>query len=202
MTYGKPAKRSSLIRRTNCRPLGRHGGIALKTVITYGTFDMFHVGHLRLLQRMAALGDRIIVAVSTDEFNAIKGKRAVIPFEERCEIIQALRFVDQVIPESDWSQKALDIGRHSVDVFVMGDDWAGRFDFLKSLCDVVYLPRTQGISTTEIRTSVARGVPALSCVEPGALDWATSVLSAPRRGLTLVGGVCDAVGPDRGEHGD
>ncbi|WP_417539727.1 adenylyltransferase/cytidyltransferase family protein [Marinobacter sp.] len=174
----------------------------MKTVITYGTFDMFHVGHLRLLQRMAALGDRTIVAVSTDEFNAIKGKRAVIPFDERCEIIQALRFVDQVIPEADWSQKAQDIARHNVDTFVMGDDWAGRFDFLKSLCEVVYLPRTQGISTTEIRTSVARGAPTLVCAEPGALDGATTAPSAPRGGLTLVGGARDVVDPDRGEHGD
>jgi len=127
-----------------------------KTVITYGTFDMFHVGHLKLLKRMAEFGDRIIVAVSTDEFNERKGKKALIPYVERKEIIESLRFVDLVIAEDDWQQKPDDIRRHHVDTFVMGDDWAGKFDSLKAYCEVVYLKRTSGVSSTELRDSLGR----------------------------------------------
>jgi glycerol-3-phosphate cytidylyltransferase len=126
------------------------------TVITYGTFDMFHVGHLRLLKRMSALGDRIIVGVSTDEFNARKGKKALIPFEERKEIIESLSCVDLVIPENEWEQKPDDIRRHDVDLFVMGDDWAGKFDHLLKYCRVRYLERTNGVSSTELRESLRR----------------------------------------------
>ncbi|MCQ4310756.1 adenylyltransferase/cytidyltransferase family protein [Stutzerimonas sp. VN223-3] len=124
------------------------------TVITYGTFDMFHVGHLRLLKRMSALGDRIIVGVSTDEFNERKGKKALIPFVERREIIESLDCVDLVIPEDDWAQKPDDIRRHGVDLFVMGDDWAGKFDHLGAYCEVKYLERTSGVSSTELRDSL------------------------------------------------
>ncbi len=127
-----------------------------KTVITYGTFDMFHIGHLRLLKRMAKFGDRIIVAVSTDDFNARKGKKALIPYVERKEIIESLRFVDLVIAEEDWDQKISDILRYHVDIFVMGDDWVGKFDSLKSFCEVVYLKRTSGVSSTELRDSLGR----------------------------------------------
>ena len=127
-----------------------------KTVITYGTFDMFHIGHLRLLKRMAKFGDRIIVAVSTDDFNARKGKKALIPYVERKEIIESLRFVDLVIAEEDWDQKVSDILRYHVDIFVMGDDWVGKFDSLKSFCEVVYLKRTSGVSSTELRDSLGR----------------------------------------------
>lgn len=126
------------------------------TVITYGTFDMFHVGHLRLLKRMAELGERTIVGVSTDAFNERKGKKALIPFEERKEIIESLRFVDLVIPEEDWNQKVSDIQLYGVQTFVMGDDWQGRFDSLKPYCDVVYLERTSGVSSTELRGSLSR----------------------------------------------
>ncbi|WP_312224753.1 adenylyltransferase/cytidyltransferase family protein [Stutzerimonas nitrititolerans] len=128
----------------------------VKTVITYGTFDMFHVGHLRLLKRMRDLGERVIVAVSTDEFNVLKGKRALVPYEERREIIEALRCVDLVIPECTWEQKAEDIRKYDVGLFVMGSDWVGNFDYLNELCEVVYLERTHGVSSTELRESLGR----------------------------------------------
>lgn len=126
----------------------------VKTVITYGTFDMFHVGHLRLFKRMRELGERVIVAVSTDEFNALKGKQAVIPYEERYEIIAALKCVDLIIPETCWEQKVIDIREYDVDVFVMGNDWSGKFDYLLPYCRVVYLPRTLDISTSSLKESI------------------------------------------------
>ncbi len=122
-----------------------------KNVITYGTFDLFHVGHLRLLHRLRALGDRLIVAVSTDEFNRSKNKRSLIPYEQRAEIVANLRIVDEVIPEESWEQKVDDIKKHDIQVFGIGDDWAGKFDFLKPHCEVVYLPRTHGVSSTALR---------------------------------------------------
>lgn len=122
--------------------------------ITYGTYDLFHIGHLRILERSRALVDRLIVGVSTDEFNALKGKRTAVPFEDRAEIVRAMRCVDLVIPEEAWDQKVRDVGQHAVDVLVMGDDWHGKFDHLRAHCDVVYLPRTPGISTTELRGQV------------------------------------------------
>jgi len=128
-----------------------------KTVITYGTFDLFHLGHLRLLQRLRALGDRLIVGVSTDTFNLTKNKRALIPFEQRAEIVGSLRIVDLVIPEESWEQKLDDIRKNHVQVFGIGDDWAGKFDFLEPHCEVVYLPRTHGISSTALR-ELARAV--------------------------------------------
>lgn len=128
----------------------------MKTVITYGTFDLFHIGHLRLLQRAKALGDKLIVAVSTDEFNLQKGKRAIIPFEHRAEIIKNLKCVDMVISEQTWEQKVEDIIKYKVDIFVMGDDWKGKFDFLSQYCEVVYLPRTEGISSTELKEVLQR----------------------------------------------
>lgn len=125
-----------------------------RTVITYGTFDLFHVGHLRILERARALGDRLIVAVSTDEFNAIKGKASVIPFESRAEIVAGLACVDEVVPEERWDQKVADIQRWAVDTFVMGCDWQGKFDHLAEFCEVVYLGRTDGISSTLIKTAM------------------------------------------------
>ena len=121
----------------------------MKTVITYGTFDLLHKGHIYLLQRAKALGDYLIVALSTDEFNRDKkNKVCAQPYEERKLILESLRFVDEVIPEEDWAQKVRDVQEHHVDVFTIGDDWEGKFDFLKEYCDVVYLKRTEGISTT------------------------------------------------------
>ncbi len=126
-----------------------------KTVITYGTFDMFHIGHLKLFERLSKLGDELIVAISTDEFNAIKGKKVLIPYDQRSEIVQSIKFVDRVIPEKDWDQKILDIKKFNVDVFAIGNDWEGKFDFLKDYCEVVYLERTDHISTTKLKKSLA-----------------------------------------------
>ncbi|MBC1421748.1 glycerol-3-phosphate cytidylyltransferase [Listeria seeligeri] len=123
----------------------------MKKVITYGTFDLLHWGHIHLLKRAKALGDYLVVAISSDEFNRIKHKEAYHSYEHRKLIIEAIRYVDEVIPEHNWEQKKEDIKKHNIDVFVMGDDWEGEFDFLKELCEVVYLPRTEGISTSQIK---------------------------------------------------
>ena len=126
----------------------------MKKVITYGTFDLFHVGHLEILRRAKELGDHLTVAISTDEFNwGEKQKKSVIPYEQRAAIVEAIRYVDKVIPETCWEQKQLDVKRHGVDVFVMGEDGAGKFDFLTAECEVVYLPRTKGVSSTEVRSN-------------------------------------------------
>ncbi len=125
------------------------------TVLTYGTFDLFHVGHVRLLRRLSQLGDRLIVGCSTDEFNAIKGKKTVVPFAQRKETLEACRYVTRVIPEMTWEQKRSDIIREGADIFAMGDDWAGHFDDLADLAQVVYLPRTENISTTDLKRFAA-----------------------------------------------
>lgn len=127
-----------------------------KTVITYGTFDLFHIGHLNLLKRAKALGDELIVAVSSDEFNLGKGKACQIKDVDRMAIVEAIRYVDKVIPETCWEQKVEDVQKYNVDVFVMGDDWKGKFDFLKEYCEVVYLPRTEGISTTQLKDELKK----------------------------------------------
>ena len=127
----------------------------MKTVITYGTFDLLHIGHINILKRARALGDRLIVALSTDEFNALKHKEAYHSYEDRKVILESIRYVDMVIPEENWEQKLTDVEKYNVDIFVMGDDWDGKFDFLKSQCEVVYLPRTSGISTTKIKTDLS-----------------------------------------------
>lgn len=125
----------------------------MKRVLTYGTFDLLHYGHIRLLKRAKELGDYLIVAVSTDEFNDIKGKKAYHDYETRKKMLEAIRYVDLVIPEETWEQKLDDVKDYKVDVVVMGSDWAGsdKFDYLKEYCDVVYLDRTEGISTTKIK---------------------------------------------------
>lgn len=123
----------------------------MKKVITYGTFDLLHTGHINILRRAKELGDYLIVAVSTDEFNTLKHKEAYHSFEERKQILEAIKYVDEVIAENDWDQKVKDVKKYSVDTFVMGNDWEGEFDFLKEYCKVVYLPRTSGISTTKIK---------------------------------------------------
>jgi glycerol-3-phosphate cytidylyltransferase len=128
----------------------------MTTVLTYGTFDLFHIGHVRLLERLAALGDRLIVGLSTDEFNRLKGKTAIFSYDQRREILLGSRYVDQVVPEESWAQKRQDIRRYRADIFAMGDDWAGKFDDLADLCQVIYLARTSGISTTEVRQTVLR----------------------------------------------
>jgi len=125
-----------------------------KTIITYGTFDLFHIGHLRLLQRLKAMGDKLIVAVSTDEFNAGKGKKTIIPYDQRAEIVENIKCVDMVIPEISWDQKIDDIKKYGVDVFAIGEDWKGKFDFLKEFCDVVYLERTKDISSSQLKKTL------------------------------------------------
>lgn len=123
----------------------------MKKIITYGTFDLLHWGHVRLLERAKELGDHLTVALSTDEFNLLKHKEAYHSFEHRKYILEAIKYVDEVIPETDWEQKTTDIDLYDIDIFVMGDDWAGKFDFLKNQCEVIYLNRTDGISTTSIK---------------------------------------------------
>jgi glycerol-3-phosphate cytidylyltransferase len=125
-----------------------------KRIITYGTFDMFHIGHLRLLQRLKEIGDELIVAVSTDEFNQGKGKKVMIPYEQRAEIVANIKCVDRVIEEESWEQKISDIQKYNIDIFAIGNDWEGKFDFLKEYCKVVYLDRTQNISTTQLKKSL------------------------------------------------
>jgi glycerol-3-phosphate cytidylyltransferase len=120
----------------------------MRRVITYGTFDTLHHGHIRLLQRARALGDYLIVALSTDEFNAQKGKSAMFSFEDRKNDLESLRMVDLVIPEMNWDQKVKDVQLYHADVFTMGDDWEGKFDFLKDYCEVIYFPRTAAISSS------------------------------------------------------
>lgn len=128
-----------------------------KIVLTYGTFDLFHVGHLRLLKRLKSLGDYLYVGVSTDEFNAIKNKKSSIPFEERIEILRSIDCVDFCFPEENWDQKIPDIEKYKANVFAMGDDWYGKFDYLSDYCKVVYIPRTAGVSSTYIKTLIISG---------------------------------------------
>ena len=128
----------------------------MKRVITYGTFDLLHYGHINLLKRARQLGDYLIVALSTDEFNLNqKGKKCYFTYEERKQMLEAIRYVDLVIPENNWEQKPTDIDDFHIDVFVMGNDWEGKFDFLKEKgAQVVYLPRTPEISTTQIKNDL------------------------------------------------
>ncbi len=129
----------------------------MKRVLTYGTYDLLHYGHINLLKRAKELGDYLIVALSTDEFNlAEKGKKAYFSYEQRKGMLEAIRYVDLVIPEESWEQKKTDIEKYHVDVFVIGDDWTGKFDFLQSQCSVVYLPRTPEISTTQIKNDAGK----------------------------------------------
>lgn len=128
----------------------------MKVVITYGTFDLFHVGHIRLLKRLRALGDELVVGISTDEFNLSKGKQSFFSYEERAEILESCKYVSKVFPENNWQQKRDDIKNNEASIFAMGDDWAGEFDDLKDLCQVIYLPRTEGISTTDIKSTFSQ----------------------------------------------
>ncbi len=125
----------------------------MKRILTYGTFDLLHFGHIEILRRAKALGDYLVVAVSTDEFNAIKGKKSYHSYETRKKMLEAIRYVDLVIPENEWKQKRNDVMEYKIDTVVMGSDWEGNenFECLKDICEVVYLPRTEGISTTKIK---------------------------------------------------
>lgn len=125
----------------------------MKRILTYGTFDLLHYGHIRLLKRAKKLGDYLIVALSTDEFNNVKGKKAYHSYETRKKMLEAVRYVDLVIPEENWEQKVQDVQDYKVDVVVMGSDWMGsdKFDYLKQYCEVIFLDRTSGVSTTKIK---------------------------------------------------
>lgn len=123
-------------------------------IITYGTFDMFHIGHLKLLERLSQMADELIVAVSTDEFNELKNKKVLIPYQQRAEIVSSIKYVTKVIPEESWEQKIEDIKKYQIDIFAIGNDWEGKFDFLKEYCDVLYLERTKDISTTQLKKSL------------------------------------------------
>jgi len=122
--------------------------------ITYGTFDLFHIGHVQLFRRIKERYDILVVAVSTDEFNAIKGKTSVVPFEDRIALVRACRYVDMAIPECGWGQKESDIAEYGAHAMVMGSDWSGHFDNLKPLCEVVYLPRTEGVSSSDLKRHI------------------------------------------------
>ena len=127
----------------------------MKRVITYGTFDLLHYGHINLLRRAKALGDYLVVALSTDEFNwNEKRKKCYFSYEKRKQLLEAIRYVDLVIPEEHWEQKRADVREYHIDTFVMGDDWKGKFDFLKDACEVIYLERTPEISTTQIKANL------------------------------------------------
>lgn len=130
----------------------------MKRVLTYGTFDLFHKGHLNILKRSKELGDYLVVAVSTDEFNELKGKKSYHPYEERAMIVEAIKYVDKVIPEENWDQKVTDIEKYNIDIVAMGDDWAesDKFDYLKEHAELVFLPRTEGVSTTKIKADLKK----------------------------------------------
>lgn len=133
---------------------------ARSVAITYGTYDLFHIGHVRLFERIKRQFDYLVVAVSTDDFNAVKGKTSVVPFADRLEMVKACRHVDLAIAEHGWDQKPSDIERFGCSAFVMGSDWEGRFDHLAAHCRVIYLPRTEGVSSSELKSAIrtpARG---------------------------------------------
>ena len=135
------------------------GYTGLRRVLTYGTFDLLHYGHVRLLRRAAALGDYLVVALSSDEFNAGKGKKSFYPYDVRREMLESIRYVDLVIPENSWEQKIDDVKNYGIDIVVMGGDWAGsdRFEYLRDFCELVYLDRTPGISTTQVKEHLSKG---------------------------------------------
>lgn len=123
----------------------------MKRIITYGTYDVIHFGHINLLKRARELGDYLIVGLSSDEFNAMKNKKSYYSYEQRKFLLESCRYVDMIIPENNWEQKINDIKKYNIDIFVMGDDWKGKFDFLKDYCEVVYLPRTPNVSSTQTK---------------------------------------------------
>lgn len=125
------------------------------TIITYGTFDILHIGHINLLRRARALGDRLVVGLSSDAFNHGKHKSSLLDYENRKVVLESIRYVDEVFPEESWEQKVGDIRKYNAGIFVMGDDWSGKFDFLSEYCEVRYLARTPEISSTEIKQSLA-----------------------------------------------
>ena len=130
----------------------------IKKVITYGTYDLLHEGHINLLRRAKELGDYLIVGLSTDEFNSVKHKDSFLPYEQRRVVLVSIKYVDKVIPEDNWEQKIKDIKKYKINIFVMGNDWERKFDELKKYCRVVYLPRTPAISTTLLKNDVVKKI--------------------------------------------
>jgi glycerol-3-phosphate cytidylyltransferase len=130
----------------------------MKRIITYGTFDILHYGHINLIKRARELGDYLIVALSSDEFNQLKNKKSYYSYETRKTMLESIRYVDLVIPENTWEQKKDDVIKYAADIFVIGDDWKGKFDFLKEYCDVIYLSRTANISTTILKSTMRQGI--------------------------------------------
>lgn len=124
-------------------------------ILTYGTYDLLHIGHVNLLRRARELGDYLVVGLSTDEFNSLKHKSSFLSYEHRKIIVEAIRYVELVIPENNWEQKIDDIKKYKIDIFTMGDDWKGKFDFLEEYCKVVYLERTKDISSTIIKEIIS-----------------------------------------------
>lgn len=153
----------------------------MKTIITYGTFDMFHIGHLNLLRRLRQMADKVIVGVSTDNFNKIKGKKLLIPYEQRIEIVRAISFVDIAIPEDSWDQKIQDIKKYNAQIFAIGDDWKGKFDYLKQYCRVVYLQRTENVSTTALKRSLKQFL----TVSSDDVDHAINTLEALKKEIYI-----------------
>lgn len=137
-----------------CKLTIKGEGRELKKVLTYGTFDLLHCGHINLLKRARELGDHLTVGLSTDEFNALKDKKSYHNYESRKLILESIRYVDKVIPEENWEQKVRDVIQNKIDLFIMGDDWKGHFDLLKEYCEVIYLPRTVGVSTSKIKNDL------------------------------------------------
>ncbi len=154
-----------------------------KRIITYGTFDLYHIGHIRLLKRLKALGDYLIVGLSSDEFNRIKGKASFFSYEERKEILLSCKYVDEVFPERTWEQKAEDIQKYDIDILGMGNDWQGKFDELSELCEVVYLPRTTEVSTTEIKQALSKISPKQCQDLETSLHTAIDIIKAVSAGL-------------------
>lgn len=123
----------------------------MRRVLTYGTFDLLHYGHINLLRRAKKMGDYLIVGLSSDEFNEQKNKVSYFNYQKRKELLESIKYVDLVIEEGSWEQKIDDIKEFKIDIFVIGDDWEGQFDYLKEYCEVAYLKRTSEISSTAIK---------------------------------------------------
>lgn len=130
----------------------------MKNVITYGTYDLLHYGHINILRRAKSLGDYLIVGLSTDEFNRKKDKTSFFTYDKRKMMLESIKYVDEIIPEESWEQKINDIKKYNIDIFVMGDDWKGKFDYLSDFCEVIYLSRTEGISSTYIKSKLKESV--------------------------------------------